>query len=428
MFQNLAHARLFGNDHRHMRAHGFQRRNTKRLTHARHHIHIAHAKHSIYFRAFEKTRKVKVRAHTQGRHAVHNAVKHVARPGHDKVHTRVVLQNQTGGFHKIFRAFLVGYAPQKRYDFTLGRGFARGGSCFRGCSGFATLDRVGFARFKDARGHTNGFVYGGKGFGGTRLYGVIDRMHLFGRNTIAVNNNIAGVVAHGNNAVGRHHAATFDIKHAGIDVFAATVKFGGVYVNHQGFAAYLLGGNTGHVGKPIVGVNHVELMLRSHGGGHHRIAFHLFHQVLAILTRKLEFALGRKFAYGQGAALHSVVQGEIVVQAHVGNQVRPDFDVGKILPPILIHRVSQIHLHLVGRHHAGHALVFVAIEFGGREDDFRALRQQTATHAVARCSQAARDMGRELPTEHQYSHGCNIWLIRKRADTLHACDTAPLGA
>ena len=383
----------------------------------------------VHFGAFEKARKMEMRPHAQGRHAVHNAVEHIARPGHDKVHTRVVLQNQTGSFHKIFRAFLVGYAPQKRDNFTLGRSFTRGGSggSFRGGGGFATLGRR-LARFKFAQRHRYRFGYGHKGFGGTRLYGVIDRMHLFGRNTIAVNDNIAGVVAHGNNTVCRHHAATFNIEHAGINVFAATVKFGGVYVNDQGFAAYLLGGNTGHVGKPIVGVNHVELMLRGHGGGHHRIAFHLFHQVLAILTRKLEFTLGRKFAYGQGAALHSVVQGKIVVQAHVGNQVRPNLDIGKVFPPILIHRVPQIHLHLVGRHHAGHALVFVAIEFGGREDDFRALRQQTATHAVARCSQAARDMGRELPTEHQYSHGCNIWLIRKRADTLHACDTAPLGA
>ena len=85
--------------------------------------------------------------------------------------------------------------------------------------------------------------------------------HLLGRDTVFFNDDIARPVAHGYYSIGSFHTAFFDVVDQCVAVILApTVVFGSVHVYDKGFAGNLFGDDTRTIGKPVVGVNHVELI------------------------------------------------------------------------------------------------------------------------------------------------------------------------
>ena len=60
-------------------------------------------------------------------------------------------------------------------------------------------------------------------------------------------------------------------------------------VYDQWLSGYAFGSDPGHVGKPIVRMDHVKLVLPGYGGSYQGIAHDFFHQVFSVFTGKLVF-------------------------------------------------------------------------------------------------------------------------------------------
>ena len=66
---------------------------------------------------------------------------------------------------------------------------------------------------------------------------VVDHLDLLRRHGVAVDDDIAGVVADGDHPGGRVHALALDVVHVLIDMLAAAVELGGVNLHDQRLAA-----------------------------------------------------------------------------------------------------------------------------------------------------------------------------------------------
>lgn len=119
-------------------------------------------------------------------------------------------------------------------------------------------------------------------------HGIVYRHDLVGRDAVAVDDDVAREVRNGDHPVCGMHACTFDGVDLRVDVLAAAVVFRGVHMHDQRLARYALGGDTGVVGEPVVGVDHVELSFEvpGHLRGDHGVARHLLHEVGAVLARE----------------------------------------------------------------------------------------------------------------------------------------------
>lgn len=232
------------------------------------------------------------------------------------------------------------------------------------------------------------------------------RHDLFGRNAVAVDDDVAGKVRNGDHAVRGVHARTFDGVDLRIDVLAAAVVFRGVHVHDERLARHALGGDAGVVGEPVVGVDHVELPFEVLGDlrGHHGVTGHLLHEVGAVLSRK---GVTLFPCVGRGPDLLTRFYIAFVVDlvlfgGDVGHHVRVDVDERHFFENVVGSAPGRTieSLHVAGVHYVRETLIFIAVSVGNHERDVYVVARQTARHAVARRSKTARDVGRELPTEH----------------------------
>ena len=202
------------------------------------------------------------------------------------------------------------------------------------------------------------------------------------------------------------HACTFDGVDLRVDVLAAAVVFRGVHMHDQRLARYALGGDTGVVGEPVVGVDHVELPFEVLGDlrGHHGVTGHLLHEVGAVLSRKgvtLFPCVGRgpDFLSGFDVALLVLF---VLFGGDVRYHVRVDVDERHLLENIVraASRRSVKRLHVTGIQDVRESLILVAVGMGYYECYVDIVACQPAGHPVTCRSQTTRDVGRELPTEH----------------------------
>ena len=191
-----------------------------------------------------------------------------------------------------------------------------------------------------------------------------------------------------------------------IDVLTRTVVLRGVHVHHQRLARYALGGDTGVVGEPVVGVNHVKLTLQVLGylGCNHSIAGYLLHQVCTILTREgvtLLPAVGRRPDALTRLDILLVVRC-VLLRRDVGHHVRVDVDKRDLIQNVVLAAgAGAINgLDITGIHYANKTLVLITVSVRNDERDVHAITCQTASHAVACRSQTSGNVRRKLPAEH----------------------------
>ena len=297
-------------------------------------------------------------------------VHHVARAGHYETYVGDFLQHLGRGLDEIVGAFLVGDTPQERDDLVV---------------------HAPFGHFAVASGEPHGIVY---------------RHDLVGRDAVAVDDDVAREVRNGDHPVCGVHACAFDGVDLRIDVLAAAVVFRGVHMHDQRLARYALGGDTGVVGEPVVGVDHVELPFEvfGHLRCDHGIAGDLLHKVGAVLAREgiaLFPGIGRRpdFLSGFDVALLVLF---ILFGGDIRYHVRVDVDERHLLENVVraASRGSVKRLHVTGIQNVRETLILVAVGVGYYECYVDIVACQPAGHPVTCRSQTTRDVGRELPTEH----------------------------
>ena len=132
--------------------------------------------------------------------------------------------------------------------------------------------------------------------------------------------------------------------------------------------------------------------------------------------------------------LHLLDGLEVFIRIHVRHDVGIHVDELHLIDELL-NRVADIgNGHIAGVEYPGTALVLVP--GGGRHNKkhIHSVVGKSLDYAFTGCSESARDMRRELPTEHQYFHfPSSLYLSRicstvSRAAVLSAEDMAPCGA
>ena len=306
----------------------------------------------------------------EARHAADDVVHHIARTGHHEAHVRHPFEHLGGRLDEVVGPLLIGDAPQEGDDLVPDAAFGGGAL------------RLG------------------------EPHGVVHRHHLFGRNAVAGDDDVAREVRHGDHTVGGLHARAFDGIGLRIDVLAAAVELRGVHVHDQRFSGDPFGGDSGEVGEPVVGVDHVELprQIAGHLRGYHRIARHLLHEVRAVFARKgvaLLPEVGRLPRLASRADV-LVVIGLVLFGRDVGDHVRVDMDERHLLPQLLriAGGAAEERLHVAGVDHAHIVLVFVSGGTGHDEGHVDIVSRQPARHAVAGRTQTACDMRGKFPSEH----------------------------
>ena len=304
-------------------------------------------------------------------YAADDVVEHVAAAGHDEPHARHPLEHLGRRLDEVVRSFLVGDASQKRDDLVV----------------HGALLLFGLLR--------------------SEPYRVVYRDDLFGRNAVFVDDDAAREVAHRHDAVGRFHSGAFDGVDLLVDAFAAAVELGGVHVHDERLARYALGGDAGVVGQPVVRVDQVELpfQIAGHLCGDHRIAGHLFHQVGAVFAGKFESLLPQVAAGGDPARAAVFLRARLELFGRdVGDHVGVDADESQLVPDVFVPAVAVEGFHVAGIDHLHEPLVFVTVGFRDDEDHLRAVFGEASGQSVRCRSQTSRYVGREFPSEHQYSH------------------------
>ncbi len=232
------------------------------------------------------------------------------------------------------------------------------------------------------------------------------RHDFFGRNAVAVDDDVARQIRHGHHSIGGHHTRPLDGVGLRVDVLAAAVVFRGVHVHDQRFSRDTFSGYSCVVGEPVVGVDDVKLTLQffGHLRGHHSVTGDLLHQIRAVLAREritLFPCVGRR-PYRPARFDVLFVVFLVLLGRDVRNHVRVDVDERHFRQNVvgIAARRSVECVDVAGIDDMDETLIFVSVGVRHDERNIDAIAGQTAGHPVAGRSQSARDMGREFPTEH----------------------------
>ena len=258
----------------------------------------------------------------------------------------------------------------------------------------------------------------------------MDGNHLRRIDVVLVDHDASGQVADGHDTVCGKHPPGLDVQDTGVDVLLVPPVVGcGMDMDHQWLAGQLLGGNSGKVCKPVVGVDDIEFVLVLHGyrSADHCVTGNLLHEVGAILAGEL--------------VLHSVLDPEILalppallfhdgrefLRADIRYHVRTDVDKLHLIQKLIYSRRGRVHGNIAGVDDCRGALILVT--GGGRhhEQSLDSVVGEAFDYSFTGSTQTTCDMRRELPPEHQYPHLFFFikLLITRRAAVLSADDIAP---
>ena len=201
-------------------------------------------------------------------------------------------------------------------------------------------------------------------------------------------------------------------------------------------AADLLGGDAGKVGKPVVGMNDIELagLLHRNGRGHLGITGHLLKQVGAVLAGELELLPEAHRGLTELLLLHLLDGLEILFRVHIRDYAGVHIDELHLVKELVDAAADIADRDIAGADYPGAALVLVTGCGRHHEKHLDPIVGQALDYPFAGRPETAGDMGRELPTEHQYCHLLfslylsNMFSIESRAAVLSAEDMAPCGS
>ena len=306
--------------------------------------------------------------HTQLGHTAHAAVQKVAAARHHKADIVAAVQNLAGSLYKVFGALLQGDAAKE------------GDNLF--------LYGAVYLHIASAR----------------EVHCIVHCHNLCGIYAVTVHNNVAGPVTHCDNPVGSFHTALLYVVDEGVVVLAVTVKLGGVNVYYQRLAAHFLGGDAGQIGEPVVGVDHVKVVLCGNCASDHCIAGHLLVEVGAVLAGEFVFAaeVGGELHCLEVALLFA--KQRIIFRRDVGHKIAAHTQELNLVQIFVYVFERVIHGNVAGVDNAGGAGVFVSAGRGHHEQRLNAVGGETLYYTVAGGAQTAGDVGRKLPAEHQYFH------------------------
>ena len=177
-------------------------------------------------------------------------------------------------------------------------------------------------------------------------------------------------------------------------------------MDDQRLAGKFLCGYSGKIGKPVMGVDHIEFILMLHGYGatHHGIAGDLFHQVGSIASGETEFLadmLGERLLLESPLRLYHLLE---LVRIDIRDHIRSDSDELDLVQELVNGRTYGLHRYIAGIDDPGSALVFVSGSRRHHEYRLDSVIGQTLHDTIASRTETAGDMRREFPSEHQHSH------------------------
>ena len=103
-----------------------------------------------------------------------------------------------------------------------------------------------------------------------------------------MNNSLPGQLTYAHDVIGMIHTVFLYCVYSRIYITTATVKIGGMHVDHQRLTRYLFGMQTGRICQPIVWVYDIKLLLTGYHAGHNGIIIDLFMQIVRITPREFD--------------------------------------------------------------------------------------------------------------------------------------------
>ncbi len=302
----------------------------------------------------------------------YGTVHHVAASGHDKPHVRGPLEHLGSSLDEIFRTFLESYSAKEGHHLVLDSPL--------------DLQVVPAAE----------------------IHGIVHRHDLGRIDAVLAYDYVSGKVADGYDLVSSLHTVFLYRIAPGVDVVrAAAVERGGVHMHHERLPGHLLGGDAGIISKPVMGMDHVELILVLHGdrASHHCVSCHFLHQIGSILPGELELLtiLDAEILDLMASLLfdHVMELLRIEVRYHVG----PDMDELYLVEEVLdIHVFTHRYRDIAGIDDPGDGGIFVTCCRRHHENRIDPVVREAFHYSVAGSTETACDMWRELPAEHQHSH------------------------
>ena len=194
-----------------------------------------------------------------------------------------------------------------------------------------------------------------------RLYSIMNRGHLTRVLTVFLNHGPARQVAHAYDMIRFVHASFLDGIYSRIDVTATAVEVRSMYMDHQWFAADLLGEDTGRIGQPVVTVDDIEIQTVRQHRCHGFVVADLLDQVIRIATRET-YATQVVRTDTTIVVADTVTQTIELLGAHLA--LHPLFDV------IIVH-IFPDNRHAVSTDDAQERLVLITPGFRDDESDLQ---------------------------------------------------------
>ena len=205
-------------------------------------------------------------------------------------------------------------------------------------------------------------------------------------------------------------------------------------MHHKGLSREFLRGYSGKVGKPVVGMDDVELVLHRDSPAHLGITGHLLEQVGAVFSGELELLSEAHRGLVHMLLLHLLDRLVVFRRVYIGDKAGVHVDELDLIYELLNAVADIVHRDVAGIDYPGAALVFVAGSRGHHEEHLDTVMGQAPDDTFAGRTESACNVRRELPTEHQDSHFSlllylsNILSTESSEAVLSADEIAPWGA
>ena len=170
IFEHFSGSTLVGNDRRHIAAHGFQWRYSKRLGNRRHDVNVRQSKHFLDIRSTQETGEMETVGYSQAGGMADAAVHHVTASGHHEMYVLSSLEDLGGRLDEILGAFLESDPAQE--------------------GNHLVLETPLHVEILPA----------------AEIHRVVDRNHLVRGYAVLVDNNVAGQIADRDDPVGSLHS------------------------------------------------------------------------------------------------------------------------------------------------------------------------------------------------------------------------------